>query len=115
MNNQVTNHEVSETLLRGRWLRLAQAGWLLVSLLVAGICITALVLLYADHRTFALTLNTPELESPAFAKYYIGINAIFAAVCILIATIIFWRRSDDGMALLTALMIMVFGTFGYNA
>src|SRR5262245_35013058 len=115
MSNPAVGQDPLEGRPGGRLLLFARAGWLLVSLLGVGVCIVALVLVYVDHRAFAVALNLPDLESAAFARYCIGISAVFAVVCILVAALIFWRRSDDWMALLTALMIVMFGTISHNA
>jgi hypothetical protein len=37
-------------------------------------------------------------------------DVVFAAVCIAVAALIFWRRSDDRMALFASLALLTFGT-----
>ena len=55
-------------------------------------------------------LETLGLSPEAFAVYIVTIDATFAAVCCAVAALVFWRRSDDRMGLLTSLALLTFGT-----
>jgi hypothetical protein len=48
--------------------------------------------------------------SPAgYALYNVALDAVFVSVFAVVAGVIFWRRSDDPMALLVATMLVVWG------
>jgi signal transduction histidine kinase len=111
--------------LRGRTLTLARIAWIVVaalavSLFVAGVpaefallrdpCPTARCatgqLPPAGLRALEVLGFSPE----AFAGYLVTMDTIFAAVCCAVAALVFWRRSDDRMGLLTSLALLTFGT-----
>ncbi len=50
------------------------------------------------------------LSLDSFAAYSVAMDLVFAAVCIAVAALIFWRRSDDRMALFASLALLTFGT-----
>ena len=105
----VEPHEprLANTRLRGRWLLLARVFWLVVALLSVGICSVALLNIYANNQSVADALDFPELASRFIAVYYVGINTVFAVVSVAIAAVIFWHRSDDRMALLVSIALLV--------
>jgi hypothetical protein len=45
-----------------------------------------------------------------FAAYTAAMDILFAAVCGAVAALIFWRKSDDRMALFVSLALVTFGT-----
>jgi signal transduction histidine kinase len=55
-------------------------------------------------------LETLSLSPKTFAVYLVALDTIFAAVCCAVAALVFWRRSDDRMGLLTSLALLTFGT-----
>jgi hypothetical protein len=106
------------TTLRGRWLLLARTAWVALAGIVIGLHVAGIP--YAYTRTIS-SLNdrlTPEQVrvfknlglTPEFYAAYtvalpVGTMVVFAAI----ATVIFWRRSEDRMALFAAFMLVVFG------
>ena len=50
------------------------------------------------------------LSLDSFAAYTVAMDVLFAAVCTVVALLIFWRRSDDRMGLLVSLALLTFGT-----
>jgi hypothetical protein len=50
------------------------------------------------------------LSTGSFAAYSVAMDVVFAAVCVAVAALIFWRRSDDRMALFVSLLLLTFGT-----
>ncbi len=44
-----------------------------------------------------------------YAAYLLALNVLFALVYFAVAALIFWRKSDDGMALLACLALVTFG------
>jgi hypothetical protein len=49
------------------------------------------------------------LSASAYALYNVALDTIFVSVFAAVATVIFWRRSDDPIALLVATMLVVWG------
>ena len=115
------------TRLSGRWLLLARIVWIALVLFVLSVAIASLPATFATlHRPCTLgnvTCNGNGLltasQIQAVAKYgfsldalawsYLGIAAFYALVSILLGAIIFWRKSDDWMALLVALLCISTG------
>jgi UDP-N-acetylmuramyl pentapeptide phosphotransferase/UDP-N-acetylglucosamine-1-phosphate transferase len=49
------------------------------------------------------------LSAGAYAFYNVALDSLFVSVFAVIGIVIFWRRSDDAMALLVATMLVVWG------
>jgi hypothetical protein len=49
------------------------------------------------------------LSARGYALYNVGLDTLFVSVFAAVAIVIFWRRSDDPMALLVATMLVVWG------
>src|SRR5947209_1217698 len=119
----------SETRLHGRWLFIARAGWVALTLLVLTLNAIAIpqadALLQAVCQPGALCINgwTPaevsQLQqaglSPGFlAAYQIGWGVGTTLIYTALAALIFWRRSADRMALFCAYMLVLFGGATYT-
>jgi hypothetical protein len=102
------NQDAPNTILRGRWLLAARAGWLAVTAFILGL-VTA---------GFAVGLDQPELIHPKSAQaalaqagvpgqvtVVVGLMIPMAA-CAATGLLIFWRRSDDWAAMLFALTLV---------
>jgi hypothetical protein len=65
----------------------------------------------ASGQVAAATLvpSGAHLPTPVYAGAILGFDLIFAAVYIATALVIFWRRSDDRMALFVSLMLVLWG------
>jgi hypothetical protein len=118
----------SETRLQGRWLLLARVAWLALVLFVLGAAIASLPTIFAVlHQPCAVvgsaSCNGNGLLTPgqiqgllkqgfsldAYAWSYIGFYGFVALVSIVLGSVIFWRRSDDWLALLVGLMCISVG------
>jgi hypothetical protein len=114
------------TNLHGRWLVLAQVVWVTVAVLTAGVFVTGIpgeferqqvpctgglscvwVPRLSAHK--AQELGELGLSTDLFAAYFVAVEVAFMAVPFAIGAAIFWRRSDDRMALLGSLMLITFG------
>ena len=119
----------SQMPLRGRWLFIARAGWVVLALLVLtlnAISIPrAVTLLQAVCQPGALCISglTPagvlQLQqlglSPGFlAAYQIGWDVGTTLIYTALAALIFWRRPGDRMALFCAYMLVLFGGATYT-
>ena len=119
--------------LSGRVLLLARVTWLAVALLVLGVFVVGEFLYIAELRTTVCTegaeacvwegLLTPEnvrelenlgLSVGFYAAFDAAINVVFVAVWLGVGAVIFWRRSDDRMALLVALFLVTYGPMSFG-
>ena len=105
--------------LRGRWLRLARVAWVVVASIVTGLHVAAIPYAYAHNinnlnldrltagqlRVFKNLLLSPEFYAAYTLALPVGTMLVFAAI----ATVIFWRKSEDRMALFGAFMLVIFG------
>ena len=100
--------------LRGHWLLLARAAWMAVAVATLGAFVIAVPARYAQlaDPTEAVRTALAEigLSAGTYAFYNVVLDTIFISVFAIIGILIFWRRSDDGMALLVATMLVVWGT-----
>jgi hypothetical protein len=110
---------------RGRWLLLARVAWIVVAAFAAGLFIIGIpaefTLLHVpcpSVRCPTGQLSTSGLHAledlglslDSFAAYTVAMDILFAAVCTVVALLIFWRRSGDRMGLLVSLALLTFGT-----
>src|SRR5207248_6120228 len=131
MNVQHTPTEVTESRerhsyarLHGHWLLLARGLWLTLILLTLTIFFVSLPVYMAQLQTpcagsaCAYQQLTPEQVellkglgfSPGdYATYTIALELAIMVGCLVVSTLIVWRRSDDRMALLVALMLVTLG------
>ncbi len=120
-----TRHATS-TRLHGRYLFLARAVWL--TLTVFTLCISILSLpdafrsLHTACTGFACTaasglLTTGDMQAlqkiglslDSYASYWMALTIGIALVWLVVGVILAWRKSDDWMALLVALMLITVG------
>jgi hypothetical protein len=119
----------SETRLHGRWLLITRVGWVVLTLLVLTLNAIAIprtdALLQAVCQPGALCISglTPAdlrqlqqlgLSSGFLAAYQIGWDVGTTLIYTALATLIFWRRSADRMALFCAYMLVLFGGATYT-
>jgi hypothetical protein len=104
---------VSETNLHGRWLVLARAGWIVVTVTMVILNLIALPDTYVAYFNF-----TPQVLqdlhrlglSPTFYGILLTVeNAPFQLVNLALGLLLFLRRSDDRMALFCAFALVTFG------
>ena len=117
-------HE-ADTRLLGRWLLISRGAWLGLVLLLLAIFVVLLPSYFAQLQTMCggptCALLQPTAEA-AQALYQLGLSVhgyatftfiltlVTAFVCFLVSGVIFWRKSDDWMALLVALTEVASGT-----
>ena len=88
-------HQAASVILHGRRLLLARAALAVVAVLVVGLFIRAMLLL--------------SMSKSALAAYVVAPNAVFATVYWAVAAVLVWRKSDERMALFSALTLVTFG------
>jgi hypothetical protein len=64
-----------------------------------------------DPATVRTNLEAAGISIDSYAKYQLSISVTTAIVFSAVSVAIFWRRSDDWMALLTSLGLLAFGIF----
>src|SRR5215472_1310500 len=108
-----------------RWLLLARVVW-------AALVVLTLAIFFASLPVYVALLQTPcagtaciygfrltpsqagalkgiGLSPGAYAAYYVAFTLAILLVCLVVSTLIVWRRSDDRMALLVALLLVTNG------
>jgi signal transduction histidine kinase len=110
--------------LQGRWLLLARGIWIVLVALTLAIFFASLPVFLAQLQTpCAGTPCAYDQFSPAqvgalkriglslgdYALYTVALTLASVVLCLVISILIIWRRSDDRMALLVALMLVTFG------
>jgi hypothetical protein len=113
--------ETSEyTTLHGRRLTITRAVCVAVALLTVTLFVAGLPLLYDWFRTVYIhDLGSRDVLSAHLTQLHMSIDFYIAYLLLLgiipavayfaVATIIFWRKSDEPMALFTALLLVLFG------
>ena len=117
----------SSARLHGRWLVLARLGWVALVVLTLAIYFASLPVYAAQLQTICIGTYgtvctylqlTPEqgealkgfgLSPGDYAASMVALTLTSVVVCLVVSTVIVWRRSHDRMALLVALMLVTFG------
>jgi hypothetical protein len=85
-----------------------------VAVTVLGTFVISVTARYAQlsHPTARVraALSEVGLSAGGYALYNVTLDTVFVSVFAVVAIVIFWRRSDDPMALLVATMLVVWGT-----
>ena len=117
-------HE-ADTQLSGRWLLIARGAWVSLVILTVVIFVVLLPSYFAQLQTVcsgptcAIVQPTSDsvqamqqlgLSASSYATFMLMLTLVTALVCFLVSGVIFWRKSDDWMALLVALTEVVSGT-----
>jgi hypothetical protein len=111
-----TRASPSATTLRGRWLLLARAAWVIIATLALGLFLASI----PGYVSNVLTLGQADwmgapVEAPAgmvFVLDLLGVLASIAAalVCLTLAVVLFWRRSGDWMVMFISSYLLLYGT-----
>ena len=111
-----TRASPSATTLRGRWLLLARAAWIIIATLALGLFLASI----PAYVSNVLTLGQADwmgdpVEAPSglvFALDLLGVLASIAAalVCLTLAVVLYWRRSDDWMVMFISSYLLLYGT-----
>jgi hypothetical protein len=99
--------------LRGRWLLLARVAWVAVAISALGQFVISVPARYAQlaNPTAEVRASLAEigLSAGGYALYDVVLDTVFVSVFAVVASVIFWRRSEDPVALLVATMLVVWG------
>jgi hypothetical protein len=114
-----------DTHLRGRRLIVARVAWLAVVTLIVALYCAMLPAYYTLLQTVCtgatcglvqptpdslLTLQKLGLSIDTFATILLALTIASEFLCFSVGAVIFWRKSDDWMALLVALSVVALGT-----
>jgi hypothetical protein len=111
----------SEIRLQGAWLVLAKIGWVVLTLLALGLFVAALPSYFASLHVISASSSGPQLTpSDVRELQRLGLSLDFYAwlnisvfiplqlIYVLIGVVLFWRKSDDRLALLASLSLVLF-------
>src|SRR6185312_908442 len=115
----------ANTRLSGSWLMLARAVWLALVVLSLGVTVAGLPVYYSQLQTACIgpvrcsvlgALNAKAIQALPVLGFSMNGYATFATIFIIVIAliwsgvgfIIFWRRSDDWLALLAAFFLVMF-------
>src|SRR6266849_4095508 len=113
-----------DTRVPGRWLVLARGIWITLVVLTLAIFFASLPVYIAQLQTpcagstCGFQQLTPEqvgaltgmgLSLSVYVAFTVALALASVVVCLVVSTLIVWRRSDHRMALLVALMLVTFG------
>src|SRR5215218_2506204 len=114
------NAPMSATL-RGRRLFLLQVVWLVMFILTIGLFFASIPAYYdslikltdTDIKPATLRSNLEALgvSIDFYATYLLSLSITSMMVWCAVGAVIFWRRSDDWMAVFTSLCLILFSTF----
>jgi hypothetical protein len=120
----VTASAQPENRLTGRRLTLARSLWIVVVALALGLYILSLPSQIALRETLCSgsacandqispndlqQLQQVGISLHANAVYFVAVNTLFVLVFLIVAAIIFWRRSNEGIGLFASLVLATFG------
>ena len=115
----------ANTRLTGLWLTIARVVWLVLVIPSLGLFLASLLVSYQQMQTVCVDITTCNLTGALTAKELQALTssgfsvseyatlvtiffAITAAVWYAVGFLIFWRRSDDWLALLAAFVLVMF-------
>jgi ABC-type proline/glycine betaine transport system permease subunit len=88
-------------------------AWVALAAVALGTFVISVPARYAQFANPTAGVRDPlaemGLSAGGYALYNVTLDAIFVSVFAVVASVIFWRRSEDSMALLVATMLVVWG------
>jgi hypothetical protein len=108
-----TDATPSTVILRRRWLLFTRAAWVAVAVAALGTFAVSVPARFDQlahpNAGVRAALAEANMSAGGYALYNIALDTVFVSVCAVVAIVIFWRRSDDPVALLVATMLVVWG------
>jgi hypothetical protein len=87
----------------GSWLPILRTGWVVLSILTLSTFIASLPVYFANEQiTYTL----------GYSAFLLALNIFVTLVWFVVASLIFWRKSNDWLALLVSLMLVTQGVNG---
>jgi hypothetical protein len=111
-----THAPVSATTLRGRWLLLARAAWVVIAALTLGVFVASI----SGYVSSVFELGRADwmgapVEAPAALVFALDLVGLLASVtaallCLTLGVVLFWRRSDDWMVVFVSSYLLAYGS-----
>jgi len=101
------------TTLRGRWLVIARAAWVVIATLALGLfvaSIPAYVLTLGKAAWFGAPVEAPDKVVFVLDLFGALASVTAALVCLTLASVLFWRRSEEWMVIFISSYLLVYGT-----
>ena len=99
--------------LRGQRLALARAGWMVIAVLSLSLFILAIpqrfTALLQSGVDYAAALSILDLPITFYALYFLLPEVVTVIVFTLVAAVLFWQKSNDGMVLFVSMAIFLLG------
>ena len=110
-----TRASPSATSVRGRWLLLARAVWVIIATLALSLFIASVPGYVFNVLNLGQAGWIRAVEAPAGLVFVVDlldvlISITSALVCLTLASVLFWRRSDDWMVIFISSYLLVYGT-----
>src|SRR5829696_3367789 len=111
-----TRASIPATTLRGRWLLLVRAAWVVIAALALGLFVASVpAYVYNVTESGQADWMGAPVEAPAglvFTLDLLGVLASITAalVCLTLAAVLFWRRSNDWMVVFVSSYLLLYGT-----
>jgi hypothetical protein len=115
----------ARTILEGRPLQAARAAWIIAAILAVGVSIASVPVTYAEDQVVCTAGDecpywrlVPEdleglrelgLSASFYAAYMLATDVVYLLGFWAIGAVIFWRKSDDRVALFSSIMLVTFG------
>jgi hypothetical protein len=114
------SEDIHPPVLVGRRLIVARVAWIILASVAVGASLLGLPALYDRFRdlgylepavrtTVSANLAELGLSVSFYAAYLLASGALLALACFVVAALIFWRRSDEPMALFVAMLLVLLG------
>jgi hypothetical protein len=116
----------TSTKLSGRWLVVVRAAWVAVALLALAVLLMSIPIrfeaLSSMCRSYpcgevglglkdAVALRQLGLSTVFYAAYNVAVESVIAAVFWTVGAVIFWRNSQDKMAVFSAFILVTYGMY----
>ncbi len=105
--------ETGNTSLQGRWLFIARTTWVMVTIVAITMFIAGIPPFLDELRDLSpetkKVLESSGFSVDFFIRYIIAHQTAFAFAFVAIAAVIFWRKSNDWLAIFASLMLITYG------
>jgi hypothetical protein len=102
-------HLGPQTRLSGRWIWAARILWVVITLATISMFVIAQSVPKAQNIPIELYQQLPTATRSLYDSISFISDWIFTATYLVIGLVVFWRKSDDWMALLVSLTLITFG------
>jgi hypothetical protein len=111
-----TRASIPATTLSGRWLLLVRAAWVVIAALTFGLFVASIpAYVYNVFELGPADWMGSPVEAPAALVFTLGLFGVLASImtaliCLTLAVVLFWRRSNDWMVVFVSSYLLLYGT-----